>query len=204
MHIESATLTNHLVLCHSPSFCLPSFPAPFQCVDFCIRWPKHWSFSSSLCAFNEYSGLICFRIDRCYLQWTFKSFSTSQFESLSSSALSLLYGPTLTSIQNYWKKQKFDCMNICWQSDVSTFLLFNMLSRFLITFQGASVFNVMAAVTIHSDFGAQENKICYCFHIFLFSLPWSDGTRCHGLSILYVEFQASFFTLLFHPNQEAL
>ena len=106
MHIESATLTNHLVLCHSPSFCLPSFPAPFQCVDFCIRWPKYWSFSSSLCAFNEYSGLICFRIDRCYLQWTFKSFSTSQFESLSSSALSLLYGPTLTSIQNYWKKTK--------------------------------------------------------------------------------------------------
>ena len=32
--------------------------------------------------------------------------------------------------------------------------------------QGASVSNFMAAVTIHSDFGAQENKICHCFHFF--------------------------------------
>ena len=32
-------------------------------------------------------------------------------------------------------------------------------------------FNFMAAVTIHSDFGAQENKICHCFHIFPFYLP---------------------------------
>ena len=32
-------------------------------------------------------------------------------------------------------------------------------------------FNFMAAVTIHNDFGAQENKICHCFHIFPFYLP---------------------------------
>ena len=31
----------------------------------------------------------------------------------------------------------------------------------------------------HSDFGAQENKICHCFDFFLFYLPWSDGTGCH-------------------------
>ena len=34
----------------------------------------------------------------------------------------------------------------------------------------------MAAVTICSDFGAQENKICHCFPHFPFCLPWSDGT----------------------------
>ena len=56
----------------------------------------------------------------------------------------------------------------------------------------------MAAVTIHRDFGAQENKIYYCFHIPPFYLPWSDGTGCHDLSILIVEFQANFFTCLFH------
>ena len=39
-------------------------------------------------------------------------------------------------------------------------------------------FNLMAADTVHSDFGAQENKICHCFH-FSSYLPWSDGTRCH-------------------------
>ena len=45
----------------------------------------------------------------------------------------------------------------------------------------------MAAVTICSDFGAQENKVCHCFHYFPIYLPWSDGTRCHDLSFLNVE-----------------
>ena len=36
----------------------------------------------------------------------------------------------------------------------------------------------MAVVTICSDFGAQENKICHCFHFFPIYLSWSDGTRC--------------------------
>ena len=48
-------------------------------------------------------------------------FSSTQFESISSSALSLLYGPTLTSVHDYWKSHSFDCMNLCRQSDVSAF-----------------------------------------------------------------------------------
>ena len=39
----------------------------------------------------------------------------------------------------------------------------------------------MAEVTIHSDFGNWENKICHCFHVFPFYLPWSDGTECYDL-----------------------
>ena len=39
-----------------------------------------------------------------------------------------------------------------------------------------------AAVTIHSDFGAQENQVCHCFHCFPTYLPWSDGSGCHDLS----------------------
>ena len=31
----------------------------------------------------------------------------------------------------------------------------------------------MAEVTMHSDFGAQENKVCHCFHCFPIYLPWS-------------------------------
>ena len=62
----------------------------------------------------------------------------------------------------------------------------------------------MAAVTICNDFRAQENKICHCLHFFPIYLPWSGGTRCHDLSFLNVEFQASFFALLFHAHQEAL
>ena len=49
-------------------------------------------------------------------------------------------------------------------------------------------FNFMAAVTIHSDFGAQEKKICHCFYFFPFYLSWSDGTRCHDLSFFNAEF----------------
>ena len=48
-------------------------------------------------------------------------------------------------------------------------------------------FNFLAAITICSDFGAQENKVSvYCFHCFPIYLPWSDGTRCHDLSFLNV------------------
>ena len=42
----------------------------------------------------------------------------------------------------------------------------------------------MAAVTVCSDFGAKENKICHSFHFFPFYLPWSDGARCHGPGVI--------------------
>ena len=54
-------------------------------------------------------------------------------------------------------------------------------------------FNFMAAITICSDFGAQKNKVSHCCYCFLIYLPWSDGTRCHDLSFLNVEFYASFW-----------
>ena len=58
-----------------------------------------------------------------------------------------------------------------------------MLPRFVI---------VMAGDTVHRDFGAQENKICHCFHCFAVYLPWSDGTRCHDLRFLMLSFKAAF------------
>ena len=59
----------------------------------------------------------------------------------------------------------------------------------------------MTVVTICSDFGAQENKICRCFDCFPIYLPWSDGTGCHDLSFLNVEFYASFFTPLSYSSR---
>ena len=44
-----------------------------------------------------------------------------QFESINSSVLSLLNGPTLTSVQDYWKNHSFDSMDLCQQSYVSAF-----------------------------------------------------------------------------------
>ena len=49
-------------------------------------------------------------------------------------------------------------------------LLFNMLSRLVITFLPRS-----------------KHQVCHCFHCFPICLPWSDGTRCHYLSFLNVE-----------------
>ena len=50
----------------------------------------------------------------------------------------------------------------------------------------------MAAVTICSDFGAPQ-KVSHCFHCFPIYLAWSDGTRCHDLSFLNVEFLSQLF-----------
>ena len=51
----------------------------------------------------------------------------------------------------------------------------------------------MAAVTICSDFEAQEQKISHCFHCFPIYLPWNDGTRCHDLSFFMLSFKPVFF-----------
>ena len=71
----------------------------------------NWSFSFSISPSNEYSGLISFKIDWFDLlavQGTLKSLlQASQFESISSSALSL-YGPTLISVCDYWENHSFD------------------------------------------------------------------------------------------------
>ena len=62
-----------------------------------IRWPKYWSFSFSIIPTYEYSRLISFRINWFDLLAA-KGLSRAFFKSNNSSALSLLYGPTLTSV----------------------------------------------------------------------------------------------------------
>ena len=80
-------------------------------------------------------------------------------------------------------------------------LLFNTLSRFVITFLARKFlilkdyFWFHGAVTVHSDFGAQEEEICHYFHLFSFHLPWSNGARCHDL--IYF-FQYLVLSWLFH------
>ena len=50
-----------------------------------------------------------------------ESSSTPQFKSINSSVLRPLYGPTLTSVHDYWKNHGFDYTDLCQQSDVSAF-----------------------------------------------------------------------------------
>ena len=57
---------SHLILCH-PLFLLPPIPPSIRVFSnestLCMRWPKYWSFSSSIIPSKEIPGLISFRMD---------------------------------------------------------------------------------------------------------------------------------------------
>ena len=116
MSIESVMLCNRLIFCIPFSSCPQSSQHQVFSNELAlhIRWPKYWSFSFSISPSNEYSGLISFRIDWFDLlavQGTLKSLLQLQFfgiQSINSLAFSHLYGPTLTSVDDYWKNHSFD------------------------------------------------------------------------------------------------
>ena len=66
MSIKSMMPSNHIILCR-PLLLLPSIFPSIRVFSnesvLHIRWPKYWSFSFSISPFNEYSGLISFRMD---------------------------------------------------------------------------------------------------------------------------------------------
>ena len=67
MPIKFVMPSNHLTLCRSFLLSPSIFPRIRVFSNesvLCIRWPKYWSFSSSISTSNEYSGLISFRMDR--------------------------------------------------------------------------------------------------------------------------------------------
>ena len=95
------------------SSCLQSFPAsgsfPVSQLVLHIRWPKYWH--------QHQSFQWTFRTDFLYISLVWTPYSprgcqesspTPQFKSISSSVLWFLYGPTLTSIHDYWKNHSFD------------------------------------------------------------------------------------------------
>ena len=90
----------------------------------CIRWPKYWNssfrISPSRTGIQDWfplglTGLILLskRLSRV--------FSSTTIWKHQSSALSLLYDPTLTSVYDYCKNHSFDSMDLWGQSDVSAF-----------------------------------------------------------------------------------
>ena len=138
MFIESVMLSNHLIFCR-PLLLLPSIFPRIRVFSsesaLPIRWPRYWSFCFSICPSNEYSRLVSFRMDWFDLlavQGTLKSLH--QNHNCKASILqcsAFLHGPTLTSVHDYWKNHNFDYMDFV--SKVMS-LIFNMLSRFVITF----------------------------------------------------------------------
>ena len=127
MSIELVMPFNHLILCCLLFLPLQSFPASGSFTmsqSFASGGQNIGHISFSISPSNKYSGLISFRIDWFDLGFPRDcqvSPRAPQFESISSLVLSLLYSPTLTSVHDYWKNQRFDYADLCQQSNVSAF-----------------------------------------------------------------------------------
>ena len=109
------------------SFCLQSFPASGS-------FPVTWlvaagaqtigaSASASVFPINIHGWLPLGLTGLISLQskGLSRAFSSTTIEGIQSSALSLLYGPTLTSTYDHWKNYTFDYTDLCWPSNVSAF-----------------------------------------------------------------------------------
>ena len=189
MSIESVMPSSHLILCH-PLLLLPSIPPSIRVfsneLTHRMRWPKYWSFSFSISPPNEHSGLISFRMDWLDLlavQGTLKSLLQHHTSKASSPLCSAFF--TVQLSHPYMTTGKTIALTR-WTFGKVTSLLFNMLSRLVITFFPRSKCLLISWLQSPSAviLGAQKNKVSHCFPI---CFPWSDGTRCHDLSFLNVE-----------------
>ena len=144
MSIESVMPSNHLILCHplllSPSI-FPSIRVFSNESALRIRWPKYQSFSFNISPFNEYSGLISFRMDWLdfpAVQGTLKSLLQHH-----SSKASILWRSAFFIVQlshPYMTTGKTIALIRRTSVGKVKFLLFNMLSRLVIIFLPRSVF----------------------------------------------------------------
>ena len=130
--------SNHLIICH-PLLLLPSIFPSIRVFSnesaLSIRWPKYWSFSFNISPTNKHPGLISFRMDCLDLfavQGTLKSFLQHH-----SSKASILWGSAFFIVQlshQYMTTGKtIDLTRWTFLGKVMS-LLFNMLSRLVITF----------------------------------------------------------------------
>ena len=130
--------SNHLILCH-PLLLLPSvFPSIRIFTNesaLCIRWPKYWSFSFSISPSNEHTGLISFRmewLDLLGVQGTLKSLLQHRSAKASVPRCSAFFIVQLS--HPYMTAGKTIALTkLTFVSKVMS-LLFNMLSRLVITF----------------------------------------------------------------------
>ena len=173
-----------------PPSIIPSIRVFSSASVLCIRWSKHQSFSFSISPSNDYSGLISHRMDWLDLltvQETLKSLlqhHSSKPSIIRHSAFFIvqLSHPYMTTGKT---------MALTRQTFVGKVmsLLFNMLSRLVITFLPRSKHLLISWLQSPSAVILEPKKIVsHCFHCFPIYLPWSDGTRCHDLGFLNVEF----------------
>ena len=126
MSIESVMPSNHLILC-CPFSCPQSFPASgsFPMSRLFASGSQSIGASASASAsvlpvnIQTWFPLGLTGSSLCCPRDSQESSPAPQFKSIHSSKLSLLYGPALTSVHDYWKKQSFDDTELCWQMLVS-------------------------------------------------------------------------------------
>ena len=138
MSIDLVMPSNHLILCH-PLLLLPSIFPSIRVFSnesaVLIRWPKYWSFSFNISPSNEHPGLISFRMDWLELlavQGTLKSLLQHH-----SSKASILWRSTFFIVQlshPHMTTAKTIALTRWTFVDKVISLLFNMLSRLVITF----------------------------------------------------------------------
>ena len=182
MSIKSVMPSNHLVFCR-PLLLLPSiFPNIRVLISdesvLCIRWPELWSFSFSISPSSEYSGLISFRIDWLDLlavQGTLKSLfqhHSSKTSILQRSAFFIvqLSHPYMTTGKTIALTRRTFVGKVM-------SLLFNMLSRLVITFLPRSKHLLISWLQSPSAVILEPRKIkSASFHCFphLFAMKWWD------------------------------
>ena len=180
--------SNHFILCRAllllPSI-FPSIRVFLNESVLHIRWPKFWSFSFSIGPFNEYSGLISFRMDWLDLltvQGTLKSVLQNH-----SSKASILWCSAFLIVQlshPYMTTGKTKALIRRTFVGKVISLLFNLLSRLVITFLPRSKRLLISWLQSPSAVILEPRKInTASFHCFPIYFPWSDGTRCHDLSL---------------------
>ena len=138
MSTESVMPSNHLILCR-PLLLLPSILPSIRVFSsesaLCIRWPKYWSFSLSISPSNKYSGLISFRMDWLDLHAA-QGTLTSLLQHHSSKASILQHSAFLIVQFSHPYRNTGKTIDLTRQTFVDKVmsLLFNMLSRLVITF----------------------------------------------------------------------
>ena len=137
MSIELVMPSNHLILCH-PLLLLPLIPPSIRVFSsesvLRIRWPKYWSFSFSISPSNESSGLISFRMDWLDLLAVEGTMTLLQHHSSKASILQHSAFFIVQLLYSYMTTRKTIALTRQTFVDKVMSLLFNMLSRLLITF----------------------------------------------------------------------
>ena len=139
-----------------------------------MRWPKYWSFSFSISPSKEHPGLISFRtdwLDLLAVQGTLKSL----LQHHSSKALILRHSAFFTVQLSHPYMTTRKTIALTRQTFVGKVisLLFNMLSRLVITFLPRSKHLLISWLQSSSavTFGARKNKVSHCCHCFSIYSP---------------------------------